>query len=411
MFRLVKLALAITLGLCVWNGSSAAQCPVPDQLDGGPCCAIATPKLPLFPSFSQDALEICWLNCSVDAQIRYRATWNSLTIAPTVGMPCGERMVRLDIRDTAGILQWTGILRLQYSRTWLEIDPAGLPLQVWRFLVNGDMQPATAAAVIPCPVPPCVPANNNRARFTGYIDYAANCALVPNSYQHAWMLTHACDAIDHHVGFPRAGVFHPDRTYTFVGPGAGFVASAILPAEGTPGSGFEELRRRNFPPLGTVGPVTCDYEERLNFSLLPFQQLCLCGPATAQPQIQIANLTVAGACGTSVTSPGGPFLPGFLSMAIGSWTIPGTFPGLEAVRWTAGGYDYVDPCIGVLRQEVFYGATTIGGFTAIQLLVTGPGGPLPLTFIDQSNSLRPPTALGTIMNVPYISDHFLALNH
>jgi hypothetical protein len=126
----------------------------------------------------------------------------------------------------------------------------------------------------------------------------------------------------------------------------------------------------------------------------------------------LGNLTVMGVCGSSVTTPGAPFLPGYLSMAIGTWTIPGTYPGVERVRWNAGGYDYIDPCPpGVVRREVFFGVTTFDGYPANQILAGGVGGPLPLTFIDQSNSLMPPNgAGGTIMNVPYVSDHILNLN-
>jgi len=291
----------------------------------------------------------------------------------------------------------------------METDTAGFPLQVWRFLANGDMRPV-AAMPIPCPMPTCVPANGNRARFTGYVDYAASCAILPTFYQEAWMLTHTCDFIDHHVGFPRAGAFHPDRSYTFVGPAAGFVPGPIQPLEGTPGSPFEAMRRRNFPLPGTTGPVTCDYEERLQFNLLPMQQFCLCGPVAAPPQWLLGNLNIFGACGSNVVTPGVPYLPGFLSMGIGTWTIPGIYPGVEALRWNAGGYDYIDACSTFVRREVFFGVTTIGGFPAMQLLSSGIGAPLPPTFIDQSNSLLP-TSGATVMNVPYLSDHFLNLNH
>jgi hypothetical protein len=123
----------------------------------------------------------------------------------------------------------------------------------------------------------------------------------------------------------------------------------------------------------------------------------------------IGNLTAMGSCGGStVATLPGPFLPGFVSMGIGSWTIPGTFPGVEAVRWNAANYNYFDVCNGATTVEVFYGVTTVGGYAATQLLNFGPAGPLPPTFIDQSNSLIPP---GLIMNVPYVSDHFLNLNH
>ena len=50
-----------------------------------------------------------------------------------------------------------------------------------------------------CPVPPCAALHANLVRFTGYVDYAASCSGVPSVYQHAWMLTHALDAIDHHA--------------------------------------------------------------------------------------------------------------------------------------------------------------------------------------------------------------------
>lgn len=399
-------AFASLVGLFAWSSTTAAQCPVPDGLDGGPCCAVAPDSIPSFPKFTQNALEICWQNCNVSQVMTLQACWSNLHILPVGGIPCGERRVRLDLKG-AGAVLWTGTLRLQYSRTWLETDPAGFPLQVWRFLVNGDLRPI-AGLPIPCPVPPCVPAFGNKARFTGYVDYAASCAIVPTLYQHAWMLTHACDIIDHHAGFPRAGVFHPDRAYTFVGPAAGFVPGPIQPTEGTPGSFFEALRRRNMPPVAV--PATCEFEERMTYSLLPLQQLCLCLPAAGPPQYQIANLTITGACGSSVTSPGGPFLPGFISMGIGSWTIPGTYPGVEALRWNTGGYDYGDPCLPGLRREVFFGVTTLGGYPATQLTGGGPGAPLPLTFIDQSNSLTPPGG-GTTMNVPYVSDHILNLNH
>jgi hypothetical protein len=410
MFRLPGLVALSALFLALLGTVAEPQCIGSDQLDGGPCCAPAQPKLPFFPPFKQDALEVCWRNCNVDAVIGYRAVWKNVNIAPSTGTPCGVRSVTLDLIDTTGALAWAGGLTLQYARTWLETHPSGVTLQVWRFLANGDMRPASAAAVIPCPVPSCVPAHNNRARFSGYVDYAAACGISPVSYQKAWMLTHACDSLDHVAGFPRAGVFHPDRSYSFVGPAAGFVPAALQPLEGTPGSIFETLRSSRIPVPGTTGPITCTFEERVaNFTLGPGGTTCLCGPAAAPPQFLIAPLNLLGSCGTTITTPGGPFLPGFVSMGIGSWTIPGTFPGVEAVRWTAGQYDQLDPCLGFLRREIYHGATTIGGYPATQLLVSGPTVPLPLTFIDQSNSVRPTT--GLIMNVPYISDRFLGLNH
>lgn len=280
---------------------------------------------------------------------------------------------------------------------------------MWRFLANGDLRPTAAAGPIPCPVPPCSPAFGNRVKFTGYIDYAQSCAAA-GGLQIAWMLTHACDFIDHAPGFPRAGAFHPGLSYSFVGPGAGFVPAPVIAVEGTPGSPFEAVRRMQYPPPGTTGPIQCEFEERFFHSLLPIAMNCLCaaGPPFA-PQWLIGNLSGVGACGTAIATPGGPFLPGYLSMAVGSWTLPGMYPGVEDLRWNAGNYDYTDPCTGVVQPEVFYGVTTLGGYPAVQVNTGAPGLPLPPIFIDQANSVianGPP-----IMNVPYVSDRILNLNH
>lgn len=409
-----KSVLSALFGLLVWSGVSAAQCPTPDGLDGGPCCAQANLTLPGFPNFNQGALEICWKDCLVNSVVPLTARWKNLNpVAGTIGGPliqCGETQGTLELVAPGPVVVWKGTLRFQYSRTWQEAGPGGFPLQVWRFLVNGDLR-AVAPLTIPCPIPACAPAHGNLVRFSGYMDQARSCGVLPAApFQRAWMLTHACDFIDHAAGFPRGGVFHPDRSYSLVGPAAGFVPGPIQPLEGTPGSPLEAMRRRK---LGTAVPVTpalCEFEERLNFTLLPSPPFCTCGlPGSAQ--FLLGNLAVAGACGSAVVTPGGPLLPGYLSMGIGSWTIPATFPGVEAVRWNAGNYNYTDGCTGAVQNEVFFGATTIGGYPAMQITLP-PTVPaiLPPTFIDQSNSLRPP-GVGTVMNMPFISDHILNLNH
>jgi len=409
--RYSKSVLFALVGVLVWNGVAAAQCMGPDGLDGGPCCAQATLNLPNFPNFNQKAIEICWKDCNVSSVVPYTAHWKNVLIKPgTVGgstLPCGEFTMTLDLLAGTAV-QWTGTFLFQYSRTWEETDPSGGTLQVWRFLINGDLR-TVGPIGLPCPVPVCAPANGNRVHFSGYMDEAGICGTI--LFQRAWMITHACDSFHHVAGFPRAGVFHPDRSYSIVGPSLGFVPGPLQPTEGTPGSPFEAMRRSVLGAPAPAPPTICTFEERINFQLLPQNQFCMCGLPGTQ-QFLLANLDVLGACGSSVNTPGGPLLPGFLSMGIGSWTIAGTFPGVEAVRWNAGQYNWFDSCTGALQSEVFFGATTIGGYAAKQIVAPPQvPAPLPMTFIDQSNSLRPPLGVGTVMNVPYISDHFLNLNH
>ena len=398
------LALAAVLGT---GEPVSAQCPLPDGLDGGPCCALTTDAIPMYPKVTQGALAICWSDCGLSGVLPRTAVWTPIKLLPSSGADCGYRRTRLAISSAAG-LEWSGTMNLLYSRTWLETDPAGVPLQVWRFLVNGDLRSTPLVPPGPCTLPPCALAFGGLVRFTGYIDCAASC-LPAGGVQYAWMLSHTCDFIDHAPGFPRAGVFHPGFSYSFVGPAIGFVPAAVVPVEGTPFSPFESVRRLRVPAPGTAGRIRCEYEEPFTHSLGPIATFCPC--ATAIPvsaQWAMGGLTGGGACGTTIATTGFPFLPGFLSMGIGSWTLPGMFPGAEDVRWNAGGYDYTDGCTGVVMPEVFYGVTTLGGYPAMQVTAGGPGMPLPLTFIDQANSI---VAVGApVMNVPFRSNHVLNLN-
>jgi hypothetical protein len=384
----------------------AAQCILSDNLDGGPCCGLTQAALPQLGSFTQTALDICWRDCGIDQQLVVQAKWVPLTIAG-FNPPCGELRMRLDIRSGANVLLWRGPMRLTYSRTFLVTDSSGLFHQVWRFLVNGDLQPFPAAGLPPCPVPPCASATGGRVHFTGYLDVALDCSIPGGFLEYAWMLTHACDAIDHHAGFPRAGVFHPDRSYTFVAPQAGFVAGPIQPTEGTPLSPFESVRGRTTTPP----PVTlaCTFEEHATHSLFPQSQQCFCG-LPGSNQFLIADVRIQTACGTGAANPPiGPLLPGYVSMGIGTWTNPNAYPGVQALRWNVAGYDYFDACIGTPQHEVFYGVTTIGGYPATEIAGGVPGAALPPIFIDQVNSLN--AGGSTVMNVPFVSRHFIELCH
>lgn len=386
------------------SGEMVAVSPcLPDGLDGGPCCTPAQPNVPFPGSFKQDSLQICWRDCDVETVLGCSARW---TLAAANFAPCTVTRMSLELRDASGTVKWRGRFFVQYSRTWQEADAITDPRQVWRFLVNGDLRPTAAAGPIPCPVPPCAPVHGNRVRFTGYIDMARSCApstTPPPGPEFSWMLTHACDGIDHQPGFPRGGSFHPDRTYSFVGPAAGFVPTPLLPvASGA--SSVEAVRRVDF----SAGIPICTYEEQADFSITPLVEDCRCGLPSAQPQVVVSDLALAGACGTSISS-GGPFLPGYVSMAIGSWTSPGTYPGTERLRWSAGGYLF-DDCFGIVRDDLMFGVTTLGGTDAFTIPSTpgAPSLPLPPIFIDQCN------ALGAGSSTPNVvwkrSDHFLNLN-
>lgn len=388
------------------SGAASAQV-LPDNLDGGPCCTQVDPILPAFPKIKMEALEVCWLDCDVDNVLKCRMTMSPPVMMPGGTVQCGRYQSNLRLVEPGtGVLKWRGRSFLTYSRTWFESDGVSQRFQVWRFLVHCDLKPTSAAGSAPCPVPDCV-SSFGKIRVTGYVDYALE--LASNTWFHTWMVHHSCDGVDHVPGFPRGGAFHPDRTYTFVGPSASFAISNVQPFEGGT-STFEDMRRSIVPSAGQPDTL-CEYEEGVASSLDPLQDFCFCGSPNGPPQYTLAALNAGGNCGTQISTPGGPFLPGYLTMGIGMWTDVTRYPGLEIVKWNTGGYDRVDPCTGNVRSEVYFGVSTIRGYDAFQVISSGIGADLKENFVDQGNSIWRADGLSTIMNIRYVSDHILNLNY
>lgn len=380
---------------------SRAQCLTPDNLDNSVVCGAAQTKVPQ-RSFQQTARAICWNNCNVGSTGTYTALWGALNPmnANNAGMPPSCAWYQTRVRLFSGAqLAWDGQLFAAYSRTWLEApNAAGNVIQVWRYLVNGDLRLVNSSVATPCGAPSCVAPNGNVMRFTGYVDYAYDCSTLLT--QRAWMLHHGCDAVDHVTGYPRAGTYHPGVSYTFVGPAAGFVPGAGATLEAG-GAAVESLRKWD----ATVLPARCGAEEPLlTASIGANAMVCLCGSGPSN--WFEGTLFAAGAWGTVVS----PF-PGsdpFRSFPVGQWTNPNVFPGVEELRWNSNEAQFVE-CTGVGRQEYYFGVTTAGGWQAYSFNASTPPAPLPQTFVDQSNSVVLPANTAT-RNRPYRSDHLLNLN-
>jgi hypothetical protein len=183
----------------------SAQCFGPDNLDlTGPCCAPAVANLPAFNGNSLPGLAICWQQCSV-------ATTNVLKVAwsPLVATTCAEYTSGLTVSDGgSGLPILTGKLVLDYTRTWTEIDTAGVASQVWRFTAK-VRPPDVPGSPTPCAVPNCIAplGPHPTAFFYGYMDYsgcapsgrptACWCSITPRRFIHIPGLSSA------------PGAFHP----------------------------------------------------------------------------------------------------------------------------------------------------------------------------------------------------------
>lgn len=422
---LSRSVLSALAGLALVLPSAAQEAPLPDGLDGAPCADVsnrANLVLPPFPAFTQASLQVCWLDCDVEATKPLSVHWSSpLDLTPDV--QTNDMLSVMRMRDAGGTLHWRGKMRLTYSRTWLEEQLLGNTLQVWRFLVNGDLRSTPGAGGSPVFVPSCAAEFNNRVRYTGYVDWAKD--LTTGSWSNAWMLTHSLGAYEHDPAFPYRGgvgapITHNRRVNCFVGPEASFIPTPlvphVLPSSPTP---QEAVRRVENPFLKSpmrLGESSwrqtalTHYEEPvLPFQMQSLDTSCACDGGGSFPQFASGPFSLGGSCGTSLTTEPlvGPFEGYYLSMSIGLWGDPLSYPGMEMLRWNMGSYRYFEPTLPEERVEVFYGVTTLRGYEPTALTENGPGVPLEHNFIDQCNCL---SAGGTTKNTPFYTDHILNLN-
>lgn len=398
--KLTSTFLALA-GFALAAQPAAAQC-APDGLNGGPCCAPAAVNLPLFPQRPQEnASFICFDSCQPMLNKLYCARLGAPKPVKIAGaIVCGQYDIRYQLLDCAtGAVVWSGSMRATYSRNWLENAVAGaVPMTVWRFILNGDLLPGPALPNTPCDRPSCL---NQYARvyWTGYIDYALDCAT--GQWSIAWMLDHECDAIHHPAGSirpaPAVGL-HPSRSFSIVGPGATFVpaSAALIQSDGPITQGA--MRFNNW----AATPAICTFEEPIQGAFVAQNQFCMC--TTAGPGQYISSFVQAqGNCGSSVNpSPLGPVL----QKRIGGWTNPNVFPGNEFVFLDFGYLATTGACAGTVSQEWYEGVETIGGFPANDFA----GVALGRQFEDFGSCNSSPTSAATRIGAPHVSYFVLNMN-
>ncbi len=364
--RALALFAVVVLVLGIAHPAQAQLCFGPDGLQGN--CWEKTPaNLPDLPSFGLESSGICWSKCDpqkVASVIRFD-TPNRLQ--------CGVYDSLVTITDAAGVPVMIGRARMDYTRTWEEVDPSGRTYQVWRFLTKVDFQLGQANAPS-CLVPPCM-FQQPTTFYYGYVDYALEC----NSQQffNVAVLFHPCDKFIHDPRHSsRPGVYHPGDYFALVGPDTAaqpFVpatsVSAIAP---TPGGKLGAVRLTPAP-----GTPDCIKEERLQQGLVNnIGQACACpldrtkNGVTAQFQHGVGSCQDATGQVSNYEALN-TFLPGLLfpwlytiQHHVGFWASPAAspYPGPEVVFVNEGFYRYYDSCSSKLSIDVSYGSLTERGF-------------------------------------------------
>ncbi len=348
-------------------GTAAAQCPGTDNLDTGACCGPATPMLPTLSGGQLPSTGVCYRSCSSSLQSPLRILWD-----PPMQPVCGEYVTNVTVIEaTSGMPLLVGPMVLDYTRTWIELDPSGNSWEVWRFVAKADLSDPSLGAPPVCGIPSCLAPHglHPTAFFYGYVDYAVSCnGIFPPT--NALVLYHGCDFFIHNpLVSSRPGSFHIADAYALVGPATPAQPFIAGPAPAPSGPLVAEATRNVLNPLF----VGCSTEDRLaSGSVLELGAGCLCFFSTMPKQHRIRQLSGSSLCVDATAVPGSfasiavgfPTLPWYhvVSTSLGAWSNPAVYPGNERVWVDEGVIVRDDPCFGDF-VSVYYGATTRNGFT------------------------------------------------
>jgi hypothetical protein len=387
--------LAIFLCLVAALGATA-QCPSNDNLSGPPCCQPTATNVPVFPTMTLNGLGACVRDCGVESQ------FNTVTVLSPMQVLCDYWFINLTITAPPAVSIISQTLVAKYDRTWTEYPVAGAaPLQVWRFLVNGDLvysSPTTAAGG--CPVPlSALPPYNLPVHYIGNVDYAFDCAT--GAWQVAYTLTHFCPTESHAPFSARpiaAAAGWPKRTYHFVGP-ANFVFG-LCPAPAGPI--VADTTRTSFGLSNPALPYTCLRETQVVQGILQnVQQNCVCfdpTPIGPPPRYTHQNLNATETCLggavapiASVPVPLPALFTGLRALTIGAWTpvATQTYPGTKCISVYLGVLNSPGLCTlatPVIGTHVVSGVGTTGGNPS-RLFDTPLPFLAPLQFLDLHNML------------------------
>jgi len=386
--------------------TARAQC-VNDGFDTLPCCTPMSPTLPVIPAVSQSARFICFRDCNPVINQGLCVDIDPPQPVNAGGIVCGLYTIKFKIKVCGGAqpILWQGNLRAHYSRNWQESQP-GQPYGVWRFLLNGDLKPtafllSSAQGGNPNAVPVCRSSFGNNVYVSGYIDYAYECGTI-NPWVAAWNLNHECDTLHHQFGDPRpapAAGLHPTRSFSWLGPGAGFVVNTTTTL--TPSGALlgQAIRWNDWSTL----PNICRAEESATGNVMTFGPFCICTLSSGSPgQFENTAPLTNGACGSQIQP--SPVI--FACKRIGQWTTPNVFPGLEYLNFAIGELGYQNGCTGAFSSEWFEGAATLGGFTATDY----SGNPLGRVFMDLGSCNKNPGNMAKRVGVPHVTQAIVNLN-
>jgi hypothetical protein len=337
--------VSVALAAVVLSGATIAQ--TNDWFSAGACCTpVAGTSLPAFPGVTFGGRGASIADCGVEAQWGTAASLTPVQVLPDYWL------IGIDIDAQPAFSVTNQTLAAKYARTWIEYPSGGggAPLQVWRFLVNGDLVYSPGPGATESTVPKsALPPFNMPVHFVGNVDFALD--LGTANWEVAYTLSHFCPQ-ESHAWFSRRPIpeanLWVNRTYHFVGP-ANFQFDGVA---GSPSGLIVGESARRSTGLVSGGPYAVLSESGVHRGLVSdISYECVGGPGSSSANAPRYAHQWLGAC--SEFCPGGAIAP-VASLPIGLPTLPTGFRGLglgvyvPAAGSQYPGQEYLSVYLGVL---------------------------------------------------------------
>lgn len=341
--------LTLTLALAATPSFAQLGCFIGDDGFNVGCCATPVPNLPNFPPIQSQAAWACVNNCNI----------NQLQAVVQVSPPnlifCDYAIaqVTINLLNAAGtpVGIFAGPLLMKYSRTWREPSTTG-GRQVWRWLINTDMQWASPTILpTPCLPPEVLPPFLLPVHMNGHIDYACD-PTSATGFQSIMSLSRLPNCIQFGPlsQTPNAALAAASQTFHLVAP-APFIFAPFAEPQGVVLEEAVRSSRLGWAPFN----YTCQGEADITQGGIQTQfSDCLC--ATTTPIVgpwKHQNVNAAACCNGAIFPFSNLVLPpalwplptGFAAYTLGFWPgAAGGFPGNRQLTVYIGALNYNDPC-------------------------------------------------------------------
>ncbi len=384
-----RTAPALVVSLLLFTSPAIAQCvPGGDGFDTG-CCS---PVAPVLPAMVQTGFYGIYAMIDGCGNVQFQSQV-CMVVSPPNYLPLCD-YATFNVLLLSPLFTCNGVLLGKYSRTWREVSPTGVPGQVWRFLLNGDLVlnliTGSGGLVPPIAEPPY----SQPVHFTGFIDYECNAALTPIA---ALSLSHWPGVLQHSPFSTNAvsSLAAGTTTWHIVAPGNfSFAPTTTSEPQGPVIGDSSRHSSLSWSPFiyncfGDTPVATGSLTTNFNNCMLPF------GPGAGAFKHQVLN--TVDCCSSpspigSVPLNGTPIPTGLVALPLGAWN--GTFfPYNRSLTVYFGVAIANNPCSSpptVLR--VMTGAATTGSFGFSFPPLNWPScfnpiaGPVP-TFLDLQGML------------------------